>query len=184
MTADRPHRQRKGDRLIVPGANAAEIACDYALAPFDRAAEEMERKWGIDRLPALVSPETARKYGSAMAKLNAAIAAEDPAETAARVAVCIRGMAAMDAEATSAGHRPTAPECWAVEWQGAVYAVVRSTHDWPAAKRDHPGALIVTLRELVAAHAARADLIPPIANPAPVRQLTALEIALDDEIPF
>ena len=47
------------------------MMCDYALAPFDRRFREMDKKWGCDKLPELVSAETAAKWGSTMEKLNA-----------------------------------------------------------------------------------------------------------------
>ena len=40
----RPTRQRKADRQLHSGISAEEIRCDYALAPFDRLAAEMDRK--------------------------------------------------------------------------------------------------------------------------------------------
>ena len=46
----KPIRQTKFDRLMNPGASEAELRCDYAVAPFDRVALDMERIWGIDRL--------------------------------------------------------------------------------------------------------------------------------------
>lgn len=44
----RPHRHNKGDRLMHSGAKPEEIACDFALGPFDTAARNMERNalWG------------------------------------------------------------------------------------------------------------------------------------------
>ena len=69
----RPQRHHKGDRLMHSGAKPEEVACDFALGPFDTAARDTERKWGINRLEGLVSPETAAKYGSAIGKLNAAL---------------------------------------------------------------------------------------------------------------
>src|SRR6056300_584252 len=99
----RPKRQKKSDRILHSGQTQNQIMTDYAVAPFDRKAEEMDEKWGIDRLVELVSAETAAKYGSAMAKFNDAIDAGDPSVTAARAQVCIRGMDAMDAEAAAAG---------------------------------------------------------------------------------
>ena len=55
-------------------------AIHHALLPLDRAASKMELKWGCERLPSLVSPATAALFGSAKAKLDAAIQANDPQE--------------------------------------------------------------------------------------------------------
>jgi hypothetical protein len=72
----RPTRQRKSDRMLHSGVTQEEIQCDYALAPFDHMAHSLDLKWGVDRLVELVSPDMAERYGSAMAKLNAAIDAK------------------------------------------------------------------------------------------------------------
>ena len=185
----RPHRQGKGDRLIYPGASAAEIQCDHALAPFDRMALEMDRKWGIDRLPALVSPETAAKYGSAIAKLNAAINASDPDDTAARAGVCIRGMHAMDREASAAGHQPMPPTIWEIEIGGRICGIIQDNADWPVVAAHRPGLTTYTLREVAIAldHNKNAlavkDQIPG-AQITAIRQPSPIAVELDDDIPF
>ena len=125
----RPRRQNKTDRLLTPDATAIEIRCDMMLAPFDHAMTAAEEKWGIDRLPELVSVEMAEKWGSAMAKLNAAIAESNPEEVKARVGVCIRGLAALEAEATAAGHNPKSPDVWEYEYEGRVFTILKEGRD-------------------------------------------------------
>lgn len=186
----RPHRHNKGDRLMHSGAKPEEIACDFALGPFDTAARNMERRWGINRLEGLVSPETAARYGSAIAKLNAAIDANDPADTAARAAVCIRGMAAMEAEAIAAGHQPIKAEAWEFDMDGKTCAVLRDDAAWPAYAAERPGVRIYTLREVANALAAYGQTFAAVKDSFPgaqvtaVRQRTPLEAELDDEVPF
>lgn len=195
MTAsqpNRPRRQRKGDRLLVPGATAAEIQCDYALAPFDRAARQMDETWGVDRLPELVAPETAARYGSAMAKLNAALDADDPNEVAARAGVATRGLAALDAEARRLGHSPLPPETWPFQdAHGAPCVLIRDTQQWHVAAAAFPGATIYTLREAINALAVYRDgPVAAIKKHFPEAEVTAarpkteLETELQDEIPF
>jgi hypothetical protein len=68
-----------------------------ALAPLDKVAVQMERKWGsAERLASLVSPEMAAKFGSAQDKLNLAIRMNDSEAVPAKVAVMIRGWQALD----------------------------------------------------------------------------------------
>lgn len=145
-----PRRQRKADRLLNPDANALEIRCDMMLAPFDHAMNAMEEKWGIDRLPELVSVETAEKWGSAMGKLNAAIAESNPEDVKARVGVALRGLAALDAEALAAGHQPKSPDVWECEVNGRVFAVIREGRDHKA-MGDLKGRRIYTMREVALA---------------------------------
>ncbi len=92
----RHHRPAKFDKWTRPDASPDDTAIHYALAPFDDAIRRTDLTWGVDRLPGLVSPEMAAKWGTAMAQLNAAIEARDLADVTARVGVCLRGIAAME----------------------------------------------------------------------------------------
>lgn len=187
----RPRRERKGDRLLCPGATAQEIAVDHAIAPFDRAVLDAERVWGIERLPALVSPEMAAKYGAAVAFLNDRINAADPEGAAAAAANCIRGLAAMDAEARAAGHAPVPPEAWPIEVAGKRGFLIRDAALWPVLAQIHPGATIWTLTEVTAALAGLGGLVADVkaqfdgaAVSAIRKPETQLEKSLDDFIPF
>ena len=105
-------------------------AIHHALLPLDRAASEMEMKWGCERLPSLVSPETASLFGSAKAKLDAAIQANDPQEVVRRAAVMIKGWSKMDAEATEMGHEAMSPDIWShTTSTGFKVSVARSNAD-------------------------------------------------------
>ena len=153
----RPRRQRKADRLISPGSSGEEIQCDYAMAPMDRLATDMDRKWGIEQLPALVSPETALKYGKAIAHLNQCIQDCDPAKCAAAAANCIKGLNAMDAEATAAGHKPAAGATWEYEIPATEsaepfrFAILADDAEWQTAKEKRPDLIFFTMREVAMA---------------------------------
>lgn len=151
MNRQRPRRQRKGDRLVTPDATAAQIRCDYALAPFDRLARDMEHKWGIERLPELVPVEMAERYGSAIAKLNAALDADDPAEVAIRAAVCIRGLQAMDAAAEAAEMPKADPTVWEYEYEGIRFGIMADDKSWQAVKAARPELVLFTMREVAIA---------------------------------
>jgi hypothetical protein len=186
--------KNKGDRLLHGGADKADIECDYAIGPFDRMAIAMDRKWGIDRLPTLVSPETAAKYGSAVAKLNAALEAHDPKEAVARAGVCVRGMQVMDAEAEAAGHQPAAGDFWEAEADGFKFGILADASQWQAAREKRPDLIFFSLREVALAMKARCETAPvaevketfPGAEISGInpRQRTPLEEKLEDEIPW
>lgn len=183
-----PIRQRKHDRLMTPGASSAEIACDHAVAPFDRACRDMERKWGIDRLPELVAPEMSARFGKAMGVMNDAINAEDPDATAAAAANCVRGLQAMDAAATAAGHQPLNPAVWEVEYEGQRFGIIRDVEEWAAAAAQRPGMTLYTLREVAVALAASKHAVTAVKAAFPGAQVTAirspLSEELEDEIPW
>ena len=106
--------RRRPDTFTDPEAHtdSTRDAIHHALQPLDRAASEMEMKWGCERLPSLVSPATAALFGSAKAKLDAAIQVNDPQEVVRRAAVMIKGWSKMDAEATEMGHEALSPQVW------------------------------------------------------------------------
>jgi hypothetical protein len=193
MTQRAPQRQRKDDRLIHPKATPDEIKSDFALGPLDTATRAMDLKWGVDRLPELVSAEMNQKYAFSVGRLNEAYDASNPTDTAAWAAVCIRGLAAMDAEAAAAGCPQASSDVWQLQACGLTYGLIRDTAHWPAAKAAHPGLTILTMQEVAHLLQGYQDSLPtvdaiktafPGATISAVRQPTALEVALDDEIPF
>lgn len=83
----------------------------HAIKPLDKIASEMEIIWGCDRLPKLVSPELAAKFGAAKAKLDDAIESNDPQAVAKRATVMIKGYKALNKEAEK-NHKPFKPSIW------------------------------------------------------------------------
>jgi hypothetical protein len=186
--AQRPTRQKKDDRILHKGATANEIKADLALAPFDAAVREMDRKWGIDRLPELVSVESAAKWGKAMAGLNGAIDAHDPDKTKFWVEVCLRGLASMDAEAVSLGRSVSDPDIWEHEYEGTIYGIIADGREWPAAYAKRPGIAIHTMREVaVALHEHRNGLVNAVKLAFPgaeVKQVRRPKADLEDDFDF
>ncbi len=184
----RPQRHNKGDRLMHSGAKPEEVASDFALGPFDTAARNSERKWGVNRLEGLVSAETAARYGSAIGKLNAAIDAADPAEVATRVGVCIRGLAAMDAEATAAGHQPIPAEAQEIEVDGKLCAVLWDGNAWPVYAALRPGVRTYTPREVANALAAYGQTVGAVKDAFPGAEVKGVRSpraqSLNDDTPW
>lgn len=185
----RPVRQNKSDRLIHHGASKDEIRCDYALAPFDRMAWEMEHKWGVDRLVELVPPEMAEKFGAAMAKLNAAIDAQDPEEVSLRVGVCMRGMAAMDKAATEAGAQPASDDVWLVQADGREYGLLKDMRAWPRVQQKYPNLRLLSEREMVLAietyqQSLAGKMVQAVKDSFPQADVVKIpDGSIDDEIP-
>jgi hypothetical protein len=186
--AQRPTRQKKDDRILHKSATANEIKSDLALAPFDAAVREMDRKWGVDVLPELVSVESAAKWGKAMAGLNGAIDAQDPDKVKFWVEICLRGLTAMDAEAVSLGRPVSDPMIWEHEYEGTVYGIIEDGREWPAAYAKRPGIAIHTMREVaVALHEHRNGLVNAAKLAFPGAEVKAIRRApqdLEDEIDF
>lgn len=188
----RPHRQKKADRILHHGVPSAEIECDYAIAPMTRIAEQMDRKWGIDRLCELVSTETATRYGVAIAYLNECIDGKDAAKCADAANNCIRGMEAMDKEATAL-NRPRVKGAYAEYVLGDFkMALVLDDKEWPAVKDARPDLMMFTVREAAIALKAYAEVVPmgevkahfPDAKLAKAPTPATAKFFQDTDIPF
>jgi len=186
--AQRPTRQKKDDRILHRGATENEIRADLSLAPFDKAVREMDKRWGVDRLPELVSVESAAKWGKAVAGLNGAIDAQDPDKVKFWVEVCLRGLTAMDAEAVALGRPLSDPMIWEHEFEGTVYGIIEDGREWPAAYAKRPGIAIHTMREVaVALHAHRNGLVDAIKLSFPGAEVKAVrrpQADLEDDFDF
>lgn len=148
MAKVRPKRPAKFDRWTAPAATPEETAINLALAPFDERGREMEAKWGIDRLPGLVSPELAQRWGTTIANLNRAMHEGTPDDVVACVASALRGLEVMDAEAARSGHKPATGEVWEYDCDGFRFGVMRDGREWRAAQAQHPDLRLFTLREV------------------------------------
>jgi hypothetical protein len=165
-------------------------AIHHAVMPLDKIASDAEMKWGCDRLPELVSPELASRFGSAKAKLDAAIIANDPQDVTHRADVLARGWSAMDLEASERGHQPLLPNIWShTTRDGFKCAVARSDADAIKAIRTMPefeGVAVYSLEEVGRILEANTLLnVVKARFPASVvEEIRPKRARLDDEIPF
>lgn len=121
-----------------------------ALRPFWRAEDKASQKWGgIVRLQSFVSPELSARYGSAYAKLQAAIKSFDSQETARLSGVCIRGLEALDMAAT-ASHESFEPRAVFIQHHGRSYVVAIDRADVAAIKAPE-GVPVLSIQELLEA---------------------------------
>ena len=74
-------KRPKPDHLLNEALHGDAIAdsIHHSIMPVDEIAARLELKWGCDRLPGLVSPDTASRFGSAKAKLDTGIQDNDAA---------------------------------------------------------------------------------------------------------
>jgi hypothetical protein len=189
--AGRPRREKKADRLIGKRSSDLEVQCDFAIGPFDRLARHFEHKWGVDVLEELVPPEMAMKFGSAMAKLNAAIDSQDPEMTAARAAVCMRGLEAMDREAEKSGAQPASDDVWIIDADGVQFGLLRDARAWQRVQDKHPNIELISERVMVLAmmdykDSSVREMIKAVEQVFPGAEMTAVKDnrGIDDEIPF
>lgn len=179
----RPRHQKKYDTLLHGKTTAEEVRCDMCLAPFDKACTKMDLRWGVNVLPELVSVESASKWGKALAGLNGAMDAHDHDKVKFWVEVCLRGLTAMDAEATAAGHQPADPMIWEYELDGVIYGIIEDGRQWPAAYRKRKGIVICTMREVAIALAAHQNaLVRQVKDSFNGAEVTAIRKPVNDSI--
>lgn len=86
---------------------------EAAIMAHDRAMTEVERRWGVETLQDLVSPETAAKFASACCRRDEAIQSDEQDQIIHRLNVVVKGLAAMEREAEAMGIKPLdAGEVW------------------------------------------------------------------------
>lgn len=141
----KPHPITNPERWMTEHA----MALYRCLGPVEEAAQAANRKWGVSRLPRLVSVETAAKFGAVYDQLYRAYDECDCAAVEKWAASATRAWAALDREATEASAQPMHLEAWGVLLEGDASAyIVRSDAAAQAVAEMHPGAPVYTLDEI------------------------------------
>ena len=181
-------KRNTGDDFTQDYGNPITTAIHMAIKPLDKAAHRAELTWGADRLPSLVEPATAAKFGSAKAKLDQAIINNDEDEVIRRASVLIRGYERMNEEAKENGYSPLKPSIWShTTTEGFKFAVAQGNADAIKAIRTDPaleGVAVYSLDEIgrILENQSLA-LVNSIKNVFPDSKVTTFE-PLNDEVPF
>jgi hypothetical protein len=147
MTAPERRRPARAPASITAAEHRAWTA---AVAVLDRIAGDLEREWGVDRLPTLVPPDLAAKFATAQEHCDVAIASGDIDAAAQKAAALARGWQALDKAARAAGHTPgSTGDVWCAAVEGRPYAVCLHTVDCAALAAAYPGHTAVSLQELL-----------------------------------
>jgi len=129
--------------------NPAQLEINNWIIRLDDVARAVEARWGIDRLPGLVSPETQAKWQRHVAKLDDAITSSDLPLVRDLAQGAIRGYARLEVEAVSLGAEKNRPEVWDIRSPetGIHYRVCKTLQDarlWAF----QPEAVVYTLEEI------------------------------------
>ncbi len=100
--------------------------CADIIAAVDRKAKEIERKWGIGRLPFLVPIALMERFRSQQHKFNLATMALDAAECRKHGGAMERAYTKLEDAAHEAGHYPRHADVWEFTLRdGGVVMLVR-----------------------------------------------------------
>lgn len=163
-----------------------------ALVKHDFVVNEYEAKWGIDRLPELVSTEMRDRFFKQREKLNAAIDNNDGKLVQHEVEVMCRAYVALEREAVAAGHKQLTGEYWETPLpDGRVLAITRSFDEAGKVAKDNRDLVVYSLEEIANILASkqretfdRINQVKAMFPGAAVTSLRKTNEIIDDEIPF
>jgi len=161
-----------------------------AITELDVCVSGYEKRWGIDRLPELVSAETQVKYWRQVDKLDEAINSDDADLVIKYAAGMMRAYKAMESEARDRGHDELTGEWFECTTKdGRVVIVASSFAESHKAAKDRPGCIVYAIDEVATiickdeagrfVNAAK-ELFPV----ATVERVRKLKDKTSDEIPF
>ena len=163
-----------------------------ALVEHDRVVADYESRWGVDRLPELVSQELRQRFYDQRDKLNQAIDLKDGRDVQHQVTVMCRAYAALERAAVDAGHKELTGEHWEMPMpDGRVLAVTKTMDEAGKVARDNRELVVYSLEELAnLLHSrhnetmAKVDQVKSLFPGASITEVKPSKELIDDEIPF
>lgn len=131
----------------------AQYRINQLIGKLDDVCVDVEKRWGVDVLPALVNKELYDKWKIQGEKLNAAIVANDLQLVEELVEGCIRGYGVLEAKAKELGHKPhDAPVAWTCAMpSGTTLAILGTSAEaaiWQANAKPDDKMVIWTIQEI------------------------------------
>ena len=163
-----------------------------ALHRYDDRVNDVERKWGVDRLIWVVGGDLRDRFEAQMDKLNAAIDKMEDVEH--QVDVTLRGVAALEQAAIANGAEPLTGEYWEAPMEdGKVMAITRNGYEAGKVATENRDMVVYSIDEIAVIVSKwrqdKAGQITDIAKAmfpgAAVEKVkTQLAKDLNDDIPF
>jgi hypothetical protein len=153
------------------------------LEHLDAVAEEMEAKWGVDRLPHLVGKDLREKFLAQQAYTDSAIAAHDHTTIPAAEAM-ERAWRTLDTVAMADGQLTAIHRVWQTTMpDGRVLAVAKDRRSYKAVKAD----VFMTIDEVAQVVVGMPDLVAKAKAAFPGATITGVsdfDFEVGDEVPF
>lgn len=184
----RHHKKKRPDVItnFEDVGNETAEAIYHALKPLDEMVHQMEVRWGVDRLVGLVSIDTAQRFGSAKAKLDAAVQRGDVGAVKKKAAVMIRAWKALNDEATKNGYVGLDPTVWTCRVVGGgTYAICQSNAEAHKVSKDLEGYRVFSLEEVARLIDTKFEMVGAVKDSFPDATIKkAGRVELNDDIPF
>ena len=137
-------------KLTGLAASINERRMQSALMDHDREMHQVEKVWGVDRLPYLVPDDLRQKFWRAQEQLNEAIRANDGDRVADRAANVVRGLGMLVKAAQKAGEGYLEAEVWECSLPSGkgVLRLVRAFPEHAARLEHREGVVTWTLEEV------------------------------------
>lgn len=113
--------------LLLPAPTGEWQFIPYPHSKLDEMAARIERRWGVGRLPILVSTETRTRFSQAEDMHRAAQEADQ--DMAPLDAMMMRAWAALEAEAEARSAEPMPAGVWEIEADEPLRGVIVVAHD-------------------------------------------------------
>ena len=138
-------------REFFGSSDRADRKIQSALVELDKVASDMERRWGVDRLREIVSPELRERFDETLDRLNAAIGLRDVDGVEKHAAAMGRGWIALENAAKSSGARELDGRHWeAALPDGRVLCVAETREEAYKVSLDRPGCVVLSVPEIAA----------------------------------
>ena len=184
----KPQRGVSRELFRSSSRNLAKIQA--AITELDACVVGYEKRFGIDRLPELVSTETQVKYWRQVDKLDAAIDSDDADMVIKYASGMQRAFKAMESEARDRGHDELKGEWFECATKdGRIVIVASSFAESHKAARERPDALVYAIDEVATIickdEASRfVNAVKDVFPVATVESVRQVKDKCDDEIPF
>ena len=128
-------------------------AVDYEICrcvqKIDEVSKDYEARWGVERLPELVSHQTKNKWDTQWKKLQNAIDQKNLHDVATQTMGCIRAWDFLEKEAIKNGHKQKAPDYYEARHpdSGNVYRICTNNNN--ASQSFEKNVYVYTMEEVV-----------------------------------
>ena len=162
-----------------------------AVAEYEARVNEVEARWGVNRLPHIVDEELRERFFKQIDRLEAAAEGDSALDVEHQVEVTLRGFEALEKAARASGANELTGVAWSSRSSDGskTVAIVNDVAEISGVRRTMPGAEVYSVNEvanILAAWSGKNDGIAQIKKAFPGAYVENMNggYPFDDDIPF